>query len=66
MTSSDFSDTEGIALSNTFYEQNLVKTLDKKETLLTLRQWRYEATSNIEADLIADMIKLVESGDLDG
>ena len=66
MTSSDRSDTEGRALSNTFYINNLVKTLDKREVLLTLRQWRYEAKNNFEADVIADFIKEVESGRLDG
>lgn len=66
MTSSDSSDTEGRALSNTYYIDNLVKTLDKREVLLTLRQWRYEAKNNFEADVIADFIKEVESGRLDG
>lgn len=43
-----------------------IKTLDKRETVATLRQWRKESTNKIEVDLINDMIHLIESGELDG
>ena len=52
--------------SNTFYLQNLVKTVDKKELILTLRDWRNESQSGIEVELLHDLIALVESGELDG
>lgn len=44
----------------------LVSTLSKRETLKTLRQWRYESNSPEEADLLTDLIHEVESGSLDG
>lgn len=44
----------------------LVTTVDKKELVKTLRQWRYESNSPEEADLLTDLIHEVESGNLDG
>lgn len=44
----------------------LVKTVDKAELLKTLRQWRYDSNSSEEADLITDLVHLVETGELDG
>lgn len=52
--------------SDGFINGHLVKTLDKAETLKTLRQWRYESNSPEEADLLTDLIHEVESGNLDG
>lgn len=52
--------TEGII------QGQLVKTLDKQETLKTLRTWRYESDSPTEADLLTDLIHLIEEGTLDG
>lgn len=43
-----------------------IKTLDKKETLATLRVWRNESKEKLEVDLINDLIRLIESGELDG
>ena len=44
----------------------LVKTLSKRETLITLRDWRKEARSGEEADVLTDLIHLIEEGELDG
>lgn len=49
-----------------FYLNNLVSTVDKKYLLKILREWRKEATSGIEVEVFADVIELVESGDVDG
>ncbi|QWS69450.1 hypothetical protein SEA_NECROPHOXINUS_88 [Microbacterium phage Necrophoxinus] len=49
-----------------FIELNLVKTLDKKEVLATLREWRGESKSSVEVDLLNDLIERIESGELDG
>lgn len=43
-----------------------MKTVDKYELIETLKEWRKEARENAEADLIADLLALVRSGDLDG
>lgn len=55
-----------MALSVTWIEENLVATISKKELLLTLKEWREEATSKDEASVISDLIARVRSGDLDG
>ena len=52
--------------SEKFYMQNLIGTIDKKELILTLRDWRNESTSGIEVELIHDLLELIESGELDG
>lgn len=44
----------------------LVTTLDKRETLKTLRQWRYESNEPAEADVLTDLIHRIEEGALDG
>ncbi|AXC36190.1 hypothetical protein SEA_WELCOME_88 [Microbacterium phage Welcome] len=49
-----------------FIELNLVKTLDKKEVLATLREWRTESKKSVEVDLLNDLIERIESGELDG
>lgn len=49
-----------------FIELNLVKTLDKKEVLATLREWRGESKKSVEVDLLNDLIERIESGELDG
>lgn len=49
-----------------FIELHLVKTLDKKEVLATLREWRSESKSSIEVDLLNDLVERIESGELDG
>lgn len=49
-----------------FINRHLVSTLDKKETLATLRVWRKDCRDHKEADLLGDLIKLVDSGELDG
>lgn len=45
---------------------HLVRTLDKKETLATLRQWRFDSNHPEVADVLTDLIHEVESGELDG
>lgn len=49
-----------------FIELNLVKTLDKKEVLATLREWRGESKKSVEVDLLNDLIERIETGELDG
>ncbi|AHL18575.1 hypothetical protein ISF9_105 [Microbacterium phage vB_MoxS-ISF9] len=49
-----------------FIKRHLVKTVDKKELLATLRTWREESDSSVEADLLRDLIEEVDSGALDG
>lgn len=49
-----------------FIELNLVKTLDKKEVLATLREWRGESKKSVEVDLLNDLIERIETGKLDG
>lgn len=44
----------------------LVKTLDKKEVLATLREWRSETEISTDADLLNDLIERIDSGELDG
>lgn len=50
----------------TFVQRHLVKTVDKAELLATLRTWRTESQSSVEADLLRDLIEEVDSGELDG
>lgn len=50
----------------TFAAQNLISTLDKRETLAMLRLWRREAESKDEADLLAELIERIVNGELDG
>ena len=52
--------TEGIVRAS------LIRTIDKPETLATLRQWRYDSKDGTEVALITDLIALSDSGDLDG
>ena len=49
-----------------FIKRHLVKTVDKKELLSTLRTWREESESGVEVDLLRDLIEEVDSGALDG
>jgi len=49
-----------------FVTRYLIGTVDKKELLATLRQWREESKSASDADLITDLIALIDSGELDG
>ena len=49
-----------------FIKRHLVKTVDKKELLATLRTWREESESGVEVDLLRDLIEEVDSGALDG
>ena len=49
-----------------FIQRHLVKTVDKKELLATLRTWREESESGVEVDLLRDLIEEVDSGALDG
>lgn len=49
-----------------FVDRHLISTLDKKETLATLRTWRDESQNKDEATVLGDFIKLVASGELDG
>lgn len=49
-----------------FVERHLVATVDKKELLATMREWRAETTISEEADLLGELIEKVDSGDLDG
>ena len=53
-------------MNERFIQENLISTLAKRETLATLRTWRKECDSKIEADLINDLLDLIVSGDLDG
>lgn len=54
-------------MSNTNpYVQDLIATMEKKPFLKMLREWREDATTKIEADLIADVIDQIQSGDFDG
>ena len=49
-----------------FYEENLIKTVDKKWLLFVLREWRKETKSQEEARAFADVIDLIMGGDADG
>lgn len=55
-----------MAITEGIIAGQLVTTLDKQETLKTLRQWRYESDSPEEADLLTDLIHKIEQGELDG
>ena len=50
----------------TIIQSSLIKTLDKAETLATLRQWRYDSTNSVEIEVITDFMRLINTGDLDG
>ena len=47
-------------------ERELVKTVDKRELLATLRDFREESREHLEVNLINDLIELIDSGELDG
>lgn len=49
-----------------FVHRHLIGTVDKKELLATMREWRAETKEPREADLLGELIALVDSGDLDG
>lgn len=49
-----------------FVHRHLIGTVDKRELLATLRTWRAESKDAREADLLGDLIKLVDSGEIDG
>ena len=51
---------------NNVFAQDLIASVQKRELVKTLRQWREDSTSQVEIDLINDMLTLVLSGDLDG
>jgi hypothetical protein len=55
----------GKTMDNVF-AQDLIASVQKRELVKTLRQWREDSTSQVEIDLINDMLTLVLSGDLDG
>lgn len=40
-------------------------TIDKRETLRIIREWRKECRSQDEARAFADVIELIQSGELD-
>lgn len=46
--------------------RDLVTTVDKRELLATLRDWRAESRSSVEVDLLNDLLRLIDSGELDG
>ena len=48
------------------FAQDLIASVQKRELVKTLRQWRQDSTSQVEVDLINDMLTLILSGDLDG
>ena len=52
--------------SQSIVQSNLIATLDKREVLETLKQWRYESKEKLEADLLNDLIREILSGELDG
>lgn len=49
-----------------FVERHLVATVDKKELLATMREWRGETKIPAEADVLGELIERVDSGQLDG
>lgn len=55
-----------MARVTTFYEENLIATVDKKSLLGMLRQWRHEETTKLGAEILTDVIEAVSSGEFDG
>lgn len=51
---------------NTPQTSFLIATINKRQTLAMLKQWRAESTTKDEADAFADVIDAIMSGELDG
>lgn len=53
-------------MSNSFYVNNLVASVQKRPLLALLREWREGNPSRDEIELLTDLIREVESGRFDG
>ena len=48
------------------YAADLIASVQKRELVKTLREWRTESRSSVEVDLINDLLDLILQGEFDG
>jgi len=48
------------------YAKDLIASVQKRELVKTLREWREQSRSSVEVDLINDLLDLVLDGSFDG
>lgn len=47
-------------------QAHLIKTVDKRELVETLKVWRLESKSKEESDVIIELLNRINAGELDG